>query len=609
MGCSSLNSSYIKQKDIFGHPQSLSIEKTEEILEQMKKSICKIKWDVNGHGTGFFCNIPFPNINDRTNLLPVLITNNHVIGEKDLTPGTIIQISLNNDKYTHKIAIYDLRKKYTNVVYDVTIIEITSNDYIPMDYFLELDNWIYNENPSHVYKDKSVYIMHYPNSQKVEYSLGNIKNISDDGNIEHYCSTTAGSSGAPILNLNNFKVFGVHKGTKIKKNWNVGTFIKQPLEDFIKFAKNNEALMKEKKDINNTSLKEQNDSSLNNKNKTTLLETIKNDNQNIDEIKKKDIPEREVTNEMIIKYKLDKKVKKRKELEIFSNCFLSYNEKKCFIEINGIRKKLCCILDLKDIELDENSDSIEIKLKEVDTITNMSRMFYENSYLLSLSEDSNWDTINVTNMEQMFYGCPSLISLPCLSKWNTKNVENMFMMFAKCTSLEYLPDISKWDMGKVTQMAGMFSDCTSLKSLADFSKWNTSNLTNMILLFFNCTSLISIPDISKWNISKVDKLLNLFSNCSSLISLPDISKWDTSNITDFQSLFYKCSLLKVLPEISKWDTSMAENMKYMFYECNSLESLPDISKWDISSVTNMEDMFYHCESLISLPDISIWDVS
>ena len=46
----------------------------------MKKNVCHIQSD-ESQGTGFFCKIPFPDMN---NMLPVLITNNHIINEEIL---------------------------------------------------------------------------------------------------------------------------------------------------------------------------------------------------------------------------------------------------------------------------------------------------------------------------------------------------------------------------------------------------------------------------------------------------------------------------------------------------------------------------------------------
>ena len=53
----------------------ITIKQTEEILNQMKKSICKI----NGtkKGTGFFCYI-----NYEEKDIPCLLTNYHILDEK-----------------------------------------------------------------------------------------------------------------------------------------------------------------------------------------------------------------------------------------------------------------------------------------------------------------------------------------------------------------------------------------------------------------------------------------------------------------------------------------------------------------------------------------------
>jgi len=58
------------------YPDCISLECTEKIIEQMKSKVCKIYLD-SGNGTRFFCKIKFPN----NKIIPVLITNNHVINE------------------------------------------------------------------------------------------------------------------------------------------------------------------------------------------------------------------------------------------------------------------------------------------------------------------------------------------------------------------------------------------------------------------------------------------------------------------------------------------------------------------------------------------------
>ena len=63
------------KKNFIGFPEAISYTSTKKILEQMDKSICKININ-NIQGTGFFCKIPFPNLN---NMMQVLITNNYII--------------------------------------------------------------------------------------------------------------------------------------------------------------------------------------------------------------------------------------------------------------------------------------------------------------------------------------------------------------------------------------------------------------------------------------------------------------------------------------------------------------------------------------------------
>ena len=57
-----------------GFSKVITYDCTKKIIRQMKKYIFKIKIGQT-QGTGFFCKIPFP---DKDNMLPVLITNNHI---------------------------------------------------------------------------------------------------------------------------------------------------------------------------------------------------------------------------------------------------------------------------------------------------------------------------------------------------------------------------------------------------------------------------------------------------------------------------------------------------------------------------------------------------
>ena len=98
------------------HQKSLSNNEMMRIFEQINKSIYKI---IDNHGSGFICMIPYPN---NLNLLPVLITCNHVLKDKDLEPRKKIKLVFEEEEKF--IEMDDNRKVYKSNQYDTTIIEI-----------------------------------------------------------------------------------------------------------------------------------------------------------------------------------------------------------------------------------------------------------------------------------------------------------------------------------------------------------------------------------------------------------------------------------------------------------------------------------------------------
>ena len=58
------------------------------------KAICKINLS-NGFGSGFFCKIPYTENNNI--LLPVLMTNNHVLSRDSLNSENYIKITLDGE--------------------------------------------------------------------------------------------------------------------------------------------------------------------------------------------------------------------------------------------------------------------------------------------------------------------------------------------------------------------------------------------------------------------------------------------------------------------------------------------------------------------------------
>ena len=214
---------FIKESVIEEQPIPVDIEGTKLILFQMENCICKIIKDNGTKGTGFFCQIPFP---DKNNLLNVLITNNHILNEKDIENNKIIKLIMynQNQKIEKRIKIDDSRKKYTNINDDITIIEIKPNK-DDIYNFLEIEDEILELE----YKRKSIYILHHPeNKQLVSYGL--VDDIIEGKEINHYCNTKHGSSGSPILSLESYKHKWGSNKSDIKINY--GTLIKYIINEF-----------------------------------------------------------------------------------------------------------------------------------------------------------------------------------------------------------------------------------------------------------------------------------------------------------------------------------------------------------------------------------------
>ena len=219
--------------NIVNYPKPVTIGGTKKILHQMEKNICKIYKNDGGKGTGFFVNIPYEN-----NVIPVMMTNHHILDEKYLKENEEIKITLNNDEKIITIKLGEDRRILCNEEYDTTIIEIKpEKDKIKN--FMELDENIFKEDSNILYNKKSIYIIHYPNSEEVKVSYAIINNI-DKFDISHYCCSEVGSSGSPIINLLNNKIIGIHKEGSSHFQINYGTYLKYPINDYInKHLKNN----------------------------------------------------------------------------------------------------------------------------------------------------------------------------------------------------------------------------------------------------------------------------------------------------------------------------------------------------------------------------------
>ena len=425
--CGESRDIYRKEKSLNDHPYSISLEQAKIIQEQVKQCLCKIKMVGGGTGSGFLLKIPFSN--NKDDFLPVLITNNHILDKNDISVGQKIEFSTeeNRNNPEHLIIIDNSIITYTNEKFDVTIVEIKESDKFKIDSFLEIDKIIYKDIPTIDYMQKSIYIIHYPQGNEARISFGVIKNIGEH-DICHLCDTDFGSSGSPIFNLSSHKVIGIHKGAKEGKNWNLGTFMKGPINDFMKLVDNH---------------------------------NFKANNK-----KKKDV------NELIIKYKRGNEV----NLRTFGDKFVINNKEKCKMVIDNQEYELSNYYNIEN----EIKDFFEIKLTGITNIVNASYMFYECKNLISLPNIDKWNTSKIKYMNSMFADCCSLKNLPDISKWNIINVSDLRFMFYNCSSLINLPNISNWNFNEVVKTDGIFYGCSSLKTFPNIlTKINNNEKKNI----------------------------------------------------------------------------------------------------------------------------------
>ena len=278
----------IKEKGLVNYPNEISYDCNKKIMEEMEKCICKINLEED-QATGFFCKIPFPN---KDKMLPVFMTNNHVI-DKEFLYNEKMRIKLDiKEEQNYKTLNFKDRKKYTNKNYDITIIEIKKEDEI--NNYLELDDIIMNDILNNVnklkeYKNETLYIIQYP-LNKLSVSFGILYNIPEENyyNFYHKCSTRGGSSGSPVLNLQN-KLIGIHKeAKKNKKEFNIGAFLNYPIKEFIDIYFGN----KNNNNKNNNNNENNNENNINNENNNEnnndlLIKEFSKKYYNIENIKDK----------------------------------------------------------------------------------------------------------------------------------------------------------------------------------------------------------------------------------------------------------------------------------------------------------------------------------
>ena len=205
----------------------LEADSTIEYLLKAKKAVCEIKLP-NGFGSGFFCKIPYTE-NDNL-LLPVLITNNHVLSKELLNSKNDIEIVINGE--TKNISLKQ-RKIWNDKDMDFTCIEIKEKE-DNIHTFFNLDDSVLDDNyDNNCYLNKNVIIFGInKNGKKVGFSNGLIKN-NKEYFFDYTCNTFKGCSGGCIVKQSNNLVIGIHRAeieTGNAKILNQGIFIRNVIK-------------------------------------------------------------------------------------------------------------------------------------------------------------------------------------------------------------------------------------------------------------------------------------------------------------------------------------------------------------------------------------------
>ena len=116
-------------------PPKMNLNQIEIIMNQMKKSVCKI-FKGNHRANGFFCKIP---LSKEKKNIPVLITNDHFLNYYDISPGNTINFSMNDDNHFFLVKTDNSRKIFSNLHLDYSMIEIKPKDKLDFISFFEID--------------------------------------------------------------------------------------------------------------------------------------------------------------------------------------------------------------------------------------------------------------------------------------------------------------------------------------------------------------------------------------------------------------------------------------------------------------------------------------
>ena len=591
--------------NIIDESLSFSLDKRKIIYETIINSICKIVIDEKQKSYGFFCRIPNRK-NSPNDLINILITRLSTLSLQYIKSKPYIELSLNEDKIIKKIILNDKRIYYTSENLNLTFIEIKPEvDEINSDYFLDIDEKIFEEDLNSIYKNKNIYIIEKPHFQ-TDYIHLSIINDIDDNLVKYETKTGFKCCYTPVFNLDNNKIIGIgiDDNNTYENRYNNSLCFKSIINEF---NNRNEIIISI--DLMNKNRKKINDIYFiseefnKEKNNTQILDESNLDlyiNNKKVEFKRYFKPESEEF--YIIKIKFNK--------NILVNCLKMFNKCKLITKIDLSSFNFEKVTNMSYMFSDcNNLTNINISHLNAENVLDMSYIF-QNCGNLNNIDLSSIKTNHLSNMQNMFYLCNNLTDIN-FTNFNTQNVTNMNSLFKECHSLKSL-DLSFFNFDKVKTLNSIFESCLNLSNIKLNKNLNSPNLINMEKMFYDCQNLENINDIfNLFNTSKVQNMSCIFYGCKNLKKLNlNFEKLDTSNVTDMSKMFFRCKNLYYIEFNGKFNTKNVKNMSQMFAYCNNLVSL-DLSKFNTENVESMEEMFSFCPNLtnINLSNFNIKNVN
>lgn len=211
---------------------------------------------------------------------------------------------------------------------------------------------------------------------------------------------------------------------------------------------------------------------------------------------------------------------------------------------------------------------------------------FTNCRMIQLTATDSPNLNTVTDLSFMFYGTPQFTGASSMQNWNTSLVQNFRFMFSCLTDTSTIPHqfnspyIGNWDTSSATNMSYMLAGRTMFNQ--SVNNWDVSNVTDMSWMFGQCMSFNQ--PLNNWDTSSLQDMHFMF-HMIPVFNQP-LNNWNTSNVTDMAHVFHGCSSFN--QNINSWDVSNVKDLDIFLAIASSFnQSLED---WNLASITDAQGM-------------------